>query len=556
MLTVVLILLQTTCWQVQARLSVVSSSSESMLVRSGDRGKLWCQTSQPWFLCVWKGPNDMAITKTQNHECNGNRSNRMRVTGRGTMCQLDISDVQLDDAGEYSCVLADKEDVVTVTRDMFLSVGVASSVHWVQGQVVQYNPGQKISLTCEASAGNPRPNIVIRAQSMSLTEESSSMMERSSVSREVSVDTTDIANNTVVTCHAEQRDELTGVLVYNSTVVQVRLEQVIIPLPLGECMDWWCEYQVFLFIMLVMFFLIIISCCGMYFFFATRGKPYNIVMYNSEHGTWNRDDTMQDVKEKLVERKEAGGGGGILKNTKNVGLKGGADIIRINDSLNQSLYSQVDKTKKTVKKEPSPTPLPVKAPVLETDFDQTQDSIIQRVHTDFDSTINESTSFLSKDISASNATTLPDTSKLEDTTENITDAAEEERKRMMLTMTEEEIIEYNSETTMEMIYKKYRNKNKSQTTLDEEELDDEFIGETEMRKYALHKYHLDNLKNVKRLGRTYSKVVRDHLSNNPKLAVSESSVEFEVARPSSRLSYCNRSNASSPFPSRKGTPQN
>ena len=88
---------------------------------------------------------------------------------------------------------------------------------------------------------------------------------------------------------------------------------------------------------------------------------------------------------------------------------------------------------------------------------------------------------------------------------------EEERKKLLLTMTEEEIQLNSTETTLETIYRKYRNKARSKDTLEEEELDDEFIGETEMRKYALHKYHLANVKNVQRLGRTYSKVVRDHI---------------------------------------------
>merc|ERR550525_1742649 len=291
-------------------------------------------------------------------------------------------------------------------------------------------------------------------------------------------------------------------------------------------------------------------------------------MYNSEHGTWNRDDSVQDVKEKLLEKKADKD----LNNMNNGAFGLRADIIRTNDILNQSLYSQVDKSKKTSKKDEVETkgPLP---PVLETDLDKTnEDSIVQRVTTDFDTT-NESSSFLSKD----NLNTSFDTSLIN---ANLGDISEEERKKFLLTMTEEEFgvteedlrkyeeerkkllltmtkeeIQLNStETTLETIYRKYRNKARSKDTLEEEELDDEFIGETEMRKYALHKYHLANVKNVKRLGRTYSKVVRDHLNNDPKLAVSESSVEFEVARPSSALSFCNRSNASTPLASRRGTP--
>jgi len=555
----VLLLLQTASWvvhDVQARLSIVSSSQDSVLVRSGEKAMLWCETSQPWFLCVWKGPNGLAITKTQNQECNGSTDTRMKVTGRGSRCELDLNDVQVADGGQYSCVMADQRDVVTVSKNIFLNVGVSSTVRWVQGNVVHYNPGGEISLTCESTPGNPRPSLVIRSEAVSLSEKvQPSSSDSSVVSRTVSVDSANVQNNTEVTCHAEQRDELTGRLVYNSSVVLVRMEETIIPLPIMECVDWWCEYQIFLFIMLVMVVLIIISCCGMYFFFATRGKPYNIIMYNSEHGTWNRDDNVQEVKERLVERKDNSNNPPAMNNS--FGLR--ADIIRTNENLNQSLYSQVDKTKKSSKVNSEQK----KAPVLETDLDNTfknDDSIMQRIVTDFDTT-NESSSFLSKDnITASNDTTLQDNSKLdisaelEEELKNLS-ATEEEKRKMLVTMMEEEIMYNNTETTLEMIYKKYGRKNRSQTTLEDEDFDDEFTAETELKKYALHKYRLENLKNVKRLGRTYSKVVRDHLSNNPKLAVSESAVEIEVARPSSRLSFCNRSNASTPVPSsRIGTP--
>ena len=126
------------------------------------------------------------------------------------------------------------------------------------------------------------------------------------------------------------------------------------------------------------------------------------------------------------------------------------------------------------------------------------------------------------------------------------DEVEEARKKYLLTMTEEEIQTSNTITTLE-IFNKHR-KSRSKHDLQEEEEVEEFVGETEMRRMKMNKYQLANVKKVQRLGRTYSKVVRDHLSNDPKLTISQSSVEFEVARPSSALSFCNRSNTSSPFP--------
>ena len=568
----------------RARLTIVSSSAASVVVRAGEEASLQCTASQPWYLCVWRGPGGRLISKTADSDCTSNAGAGFRLTGagRGRRCQLTIAAAGAGEAGRYSCVMADRADVDTMaSREVALEVAAPATARWLQGSVLLYGPEEaEVSLTCVAEGGHPRPSLVIRAEAgtkltevtdpglaaisadETLTSSSSGGLEAGPVSRRVLVDTRGLANNSLVSCHAEQRHGAR--LLYNSSVAVVRLEEALVPVASTLCEDWWCEYQVFLFIMLVMVVLIIFSCCGMYFFFATRGKPYSMVMYNSEHGTWGRDqDTpAQDtVKEKLLEKKSEA----AAAVSPGFGLRAGADIIRSPD-LHPGLYSQVDRSKKAAARREAE--VQQRAAVLETDLDNTDpapapepapapqdDSIVGRVVTDFDTTHEETSSFLSKD----NITVSNDTSRDSDPSHaGATEEEEEEEKRkFLLTMTEEEIMFHNTETTLEMIYRKYRNKNRSRSNLgDEEEAEDEFIAETEMRKYALHKYKLENVRNVKRLGRTYSKVVRDHLSNDPKLAVSESSVEFEVARPSSALSFCNRSNTSSPYPaSARATPK-
>ena len=83
----------------------------------------------------------------------------------------------------------------------------------------------------------------------------------------------------MLTCHAEQWGH-NGVLLYNSTVARIRLE-VLSPLMLG-CLDWWCGWEIIIFVLLVVGLFILVACCGIYFFFGTRGQPYNVVMYDSE----------------------------------------------------------------------------------------------------------------------------------------------------------------------------------------------------------------------------------------------------------------------------------
>ena len=120
-----------------SRLSIVSSVDTQSIVRSGEDATFWCKTNSPWFLCVWKGPAGLAITKTQGQaggDCIEATDSRISLTGSGNICQLTIKRIRIGDEGQYSCVLADKEDVQTsVSRNISLDVGVGATVKWVQG---------------------------------------------------------------------------------------------------------------------------------------------------------------------------------------------------------------------------------------------------------------------------------------------------------------------------------------------------------------------------------------------------------------------------------------
>ena len=64
MLIVVITLFLCGAAPAQARLRIVDSSGPQSLIRSGSSGSLQCHSNQPWFICIWKGPNGLAITKT------------------------------------------------------------------------------------------------------------------------------------------------------------------------------------------------------------------------------------------------------------------------------------------------------------------------------------------------------------------------------------------------------------------------------------------------------------------------------------------------------------
>ena len=152
----------------ESRLSIVNSVDTQTIVRSGEDATFWCKTNRPWFLCVWKGPAGLAITKTQGQaggDCIEATDSRISLTGSGNICQLTINRIRIGDEGQYSCVLADKEDVQTsVSRNISLDVGLGATVKWVQGYSVQYGEGDKVDLECKSEGGHPPPNVVIRSK--------------------------------------------------------------------------------------------------------------------------------------------------------------------------------------------------------------------------------------------------------------------------------------------------------------------------------------------------------------------------------------------------------
>ena len=52
------------CCPAQARLRIVDSSGPQSLIREGRSGSIHCDSDRAWFICIWKGPNGLAITKT------------------------------------------------------------------------------------------------------------------------------------------------------------------------------------------------------------------------------------------------------------------------------------------------------------------------------------------------------------------------------------------------------------------------------------------------------------------------------------------------------------
>jgi len=86
----------------------------------------------------------------------------VRLSGGAKICEMTISGVVPEDAGAYRCVLADREDIVTVARNIDISVGVAAVVSWVDVErTVSVEADKEIELACLAEGGFPEPSIEI-----------------------------------------------------------------------------------------------------------------------------------------------------------------------------------------------------------------------------------------------------------------------------------------------------------------------------------------------------------------------------------------------------------
>ena len=147
------------------RLSITSSTASGTVMKSEETFTLTCATNLPWFLCIWEGPGGLAC-QCQTQEggvsamCQGDQ--RMTLSGGSTTCAMTISGVMAEDAGRYRCVLADREDIVTVSRNIDVTVGVAALVSWVDiGRSVSVEAESEIQFACLAAGGFPEPTIEI-----------------------------------------------------------------------------------------------------------------------------------------------------------------------------------------------------------------------------------------------------------------------------------------------------------------------------------------------------------------------------------------------------------
>jgi len=511
LLLVVLVAVPSTC----TRLQIINTGPSSHLFKEGETAVVECQTTSPWFVCVWTGPGDLALHygegDGQGHGA-GPGGHRVSSRNGNRVCRLHIPEIRRKEAGVYRCVLADREEVQTVDKEVGVEVGYpVGTVRFLEGP--NHSPLQgselsflkepegetEIELACTADGGNPQPTFVIDTTNRNITLKATEQGQSAgrAAGKTVRFSARESDNNTVVYCRAEQRDKA-GVLIY-STTESVTLRPVLIldPAFMGTCVGveaaWWCGYELILYLILVFALLFLVTCCGVCFCCATRRRAKKL-KYPTQQAEFH------DSQEGLLKQSA-----GILKHP----------------PWQPTFFP------------PPAQSSPVVPPASSMNFQQ---PVVQQKVL-LESCFDEDTSGLDSPRPHSQPSTIGEVSGnfyLDDTLEGERTIEEEiaRRKGMLLTEYEETIINNRRTETIETIEERLRriNLNRSMSNVsDSSDLADE------VKKYEAHLYSLQDCADVSSRDLSYSQVVKEHLSHNPSLNVSRNDVTFSVPAPVSKL---------------------
>ena len=149
----------------EGRLRIIESTSTTQLFTEGQTATLECETSTPWFVCIWTGPGGLALHygEGDNHGgCSPETGHRVCSRNGNRVCRLVVPAIRRSEAGGYRCVLADREKVETVDRDLTMDVGFpVQSVRFPGGPVLPFELGEEMEVVCIADGGNPPPDLHI-----------------------------------------------------------------------------------------------------------------------------------------------------------------------------------------------------------------------------------------------------------------------------------------------------------------------------------------------------------------------------------------------------------
>ena len=144
---------------------VSSSPANRSLVREGSSMTLSCETSGPWFLCLWTSPRQdkqCAIREgaTTSSVCAGDP--RVSLEGGPRSCSITVQDVERGDWGAWMCLLQDPQEFQTDRRLLEVEVARQGEVQLggeeVEDGELALTEGQTVGLRCTVKEAFPRPS--------------------------------------------------------------------------------------------------------------------------------------------------------------------------------------------------------------------------------------------------------------------------------------------------------------------------------------------------------------------------------------------------------------
>ena len=141
---------------------------EVVLVREGDTALLGCNSPTPWFFCAWSWGSERACLLQEGgggpvrQVCGGSVG---EVEGSGQSCGLSLDRVQVEQTGNYMCMLSLGEELDTVRRVVRLEVAtkaileVSAKGRRIEGGVVEALEGEVVQLRCDSKDAHPNPSI-------------------------------------------------------------------------------------------------------------------------------------------------------------------------------------------------------------------------------------------------------------------------------------------------------------------------------------------------------------------------------------------------------------
>jgi len=150
-------------WVLLVLCLVLCTAKKVTIMTNTKEVTLTCDTSSPWFFCVWEGPGgDRACALRQKMGKQGDslcgEQDRLEVKGNSSVCSLVIENPSLSDHGDWTCAVSDDDSLDTVKDNVELEIVVEGTLVIMPGKV-ELSEGEQVEMVCRVEEVFPPPEI-------------------------------------------------------------------------------------------------------------------------------------------------------------------------------------------------------------------------------------------------------------------------------------------------------------------------------------------------------------------------------------------------------------